>query len=381
VSVREVVTQVFSDRFGDSPTSLVRAPGRVNLIGEHTDYNDGFVLPMAIDKSIWFAIRPRQDRTVILQSIDLDDTLQFDLNQITHTDSGWGEYIKGTTWALQEAGYRLQGWEGVFAGDIPIGAGLSSSAAIEVGTTRAFSAVSNFSWSPVEMAKIAQNAETQWVGLKCGIMDHLISAAGEEGHALLIDCRSLDLQPVLLPPEVEVIILDTKTRRGHVDSAYNERRAQCDAAAELFGVTTLRDVSLPEFTDKQDGLAPLLRVRARHVITENNRVQEAVKAMGRGDAHELGELLNKSHASLREDYEVSGFELDAIVESAQNFPGCFGARMTGAGFGGCAVAVIRKDVSREFMQQVGEDYTVETGLEPDIFIAIATRGAQVIQPA
>jgi galactokinase len=197
---------------------------------------------MAIDRAIWIALRPRDDRRVLLHSLELDPTADFALDDFHHTDGGWTEYVKGVAWALQEAGLPLQGWEGVSTGDVPVGAGLSSSAALELAVARAFAAVSGFPWEPAQMARLAQKAENQWVGVNCGIMDQMISAAGKAGHALLIDCRSLETQLAPLPPETAVVILDTATRRGLVDSAYNERRAQCEAAAHFFGVPALRDV-------------------------------------------------------------------------------------------------------------------------------------------
>ncbi|MEA3310451.1 MAG: galactokinase family protein, partial [Chloroflexota bacterium] len=218
MSLPAAVTLIFAERFDEPPAFLVRAPGRVNLIGEHTDYNAGFVLPMAIDRALWIALRPRSDRRVSVHSLDFDETAEFELDALEQQDAGWVEYLKGVAWALQEAGYALRGWEGMLSGDVPSGAGLSSSAALELATARAFASVSAFPWDPVEMALLAQRAENEWVGVNCGIMDQLISAAGQAGHALLIDCRSLALTPVPLPPETVVVVLDTNTRRGLVAS-------------------------------------------------------------------------------------------------------------------------------------------------------------------
>ena len=237
----------FDSRFHQSPRWVVRAPGRVNLIGEHTDYNDGFVLPLAIDRAVWIALRPRDDRRVAVYSVDYDQMGEFSLDGLRNEKAGWIEYLKGTAWSLQDAGLALTGWEGVLQGDVPLGAGLSSSAALEMATARALAAAGNLDWNPAKMAKLGQRAENKWVGVNCGIMDQLISAAGRENHALLIDCRSLDCQPVPFPPGVAVVVLDTSTRRGLVDSAYNERRSQCEAAAKFFGVTALRDVTMEQF--------------------------------------------------------------------------------------------------------------------------------------
>ena len=222
------VSTAFQDRYGSPASVLVRAPGRVNLIGEHTDYNDGFVLPMAIDRSIWIALRPRSDSRVRVDALDYGNAVEFELEEMRHTGAGWGEYVKGVAWALRRHGFALCGWEGFIAGDVPIGAGLSSSAALEMATARAFAATSGLAWEPRTMARLGQLAENEWVGVNCGIMDQMISAAGEADHALLIDCRSLDSEAVPLPRDTVVVVLDTSTRRGLVDSAYNERRAQCE---------------------------------------------------------------------------------------------------------------------------------------------------------
>ncbi|HEX8317480.1 galactokinase, partial [Longimicrobium sp.] len=240
--LRARVTREFEARFGEPPACVARAPGRVNLIGEHTDYNDGFVLPMAIDRAVWIALRPCADRGVTVHSLDFAETRSFSLATLGCSEGGWIEYLRGMAWALEKKDRNLAGWEGVTAGDVPIGAGLSSSAAMELATARAFCAVSGFAWDAREMALLAQKAENGWVGVHCGVMDQMISAAGEEGHALLIDCRSLETRSVPLPPGTAVVILDTATRRGLVDSAYNERRRDTASAAAALAVPALRDV-------------------------------------------------------------------------------------------------------------------------------------------
>jgi galactokinase len=368
----------FVDRFGATPDVMVRAPGRVNLIGEHTDYNDGFVLPMAINRAVTIAARARQDRQVSLYALDMAEVASFDLDDLTHTDGGWAEYVKGMASILQQAGYGLLGWEGVMSGDVPIGAGLSSSAALELATARTFAAVSGFAWDGVEMAKLAQRAENQWVGVNCGIMDQMISAVGKAGHALLIDCRSLATELVPLPPATRVVILDTATRRGLVDSAYNERRQQCETAAAFFGVPALRDVTMQEFESRSSGLDPLTLRRARHIISENERTLEAAKAMQRGDAIQLGRLMVDSHNSMRDDFEISNRELNLMVEIALVQPGCYGARLTGAGFGGCAVALVRAEDTESFAEAVARQYEDESGLTPHVYICEATDGAALL---
>jgi galactokinase len=378
------VIREFEERFDAQPTFLARAPGRVNLIGDHTDYNEGFVLPMAIDRSVWIAIRPRNDRRVVVYSVDFDERAGFDLDAemssaLTGGErKGWIEYVHGVAWALRDAGYPLgRGWDGVAAGDVPVGAGLSSSAALELATARAFAGLGGLAWEPVAMARLAQRAENEWVGVNCGIMDQLISAAGRSGHALLIDCRSLQTRAVPLPPEASVVVLDTATRRGLVDSAYNERRAQCEAAAKLFGVGALRDVGAAAFVARAADLDALIRKRARHVITENERTLAAATALEGADVERVGRLMDESHASLRDDFEVSRPELDTIVRLARAQDGCYGARMTGAGFGGCAVALVAANSAQDFVREVTRRYAAEIGLQPALYVCAASQGASL----
>ncbi len=383
MDLQQTVTAAFTEKFNTPPSLIVQAPGRVNLIGEHTDYNDGFVLPMAIDRGIWLALRPREDDQVVVHSLDFEETAVFPLTNLQNTQSGWAEYLKGVAWALQENGYTLRGWEGVMAGDVPKGAGLSSSAALELATARAFQQVSGFAWDAPQMARLGQLAENKWVGVNCGIMDQMISAAGEAGHALLIDCRSLETQSVPLPPALDgsataVVILDTTTRRGLVDSAYNERRQQCEAAAAHFGVPALRDVSIGEFLAEADNLPELTRRRARHVITENLRTLNAAKAMQNADADLLGQLMNESHVSMRDDFEITNDELNVMVAAAQAQPSCYGARMTGGGFGGCAVALVHGEQVERFVTAVSHQYHQQTGLMPNIYVCQPSAGASVI---
>ena len=377
MNLQSRITAEFTQRFGSPPSAIVRAPGRVNLIGEHTDYNDGFVLPMAIDRAIWIALRPRPDRLVAAHSLDFDETAEFDLDRL-EKQSGWVEYPKGVAWSLQYAGYTLHGFDAVITGDVPIAAGLSSSAAWELAVARAFSVTSGFAWDAAKMALLAQRAENKWVGVNCGIMDQMISAAGQAKHALLIDCRSLETQTVPLPPNTVVIVLDTATRRGLVDSAYNERRTQCEAVAKFFGVTALRDVTLDQLNEKREKLDRVAYRRALHVISENERTLQAAEVMKRGEASELGQLMELSHMSLRDDFEVSSRELNLMVECAERQAGCYGARMTGAGFGGCAVALVRKDAAEAFSAGVAAEYQAETSLKPNIYICTASNGAEVV---
>lgn len=380
-TVRERVLREFEHRTGAKAIMLARAPGRVNLIGDHTDYNDGFVLPMAIDRAVWIALQPRADSHVVAHSIDFGEDATFDVHDITHGESGWAEYLRGVAWALDTRetrdGGALCGWEGVLAGDVPLGAGLSSSAALELATARAFAGVCNLPWDPTEMAVLAQRAENQWVGVNSGIMDQLISAAGVAGHALLIDCRSLATRAVALPADVSVVVLDTSTRRQLVASEYNERRARCEAAARQFGVRALRDVDERMFAERADSLDEVTRRRARHVVTENARVLAAAEALDAGDVRKVGALMNESHRSLRDDFEVSRPELDAMVTIARAQDGCYGARMTGAGFGGCAVALVARPAASRFADEVARRYESEVKLTPAVYVCAAAAGASL----
>jgi galactokinase len=367
----------YSSYFNAKPEFVVRAPGRVNLIGEHTDYNDGFVLPMAIDRAVWMALTPRADSRVHVHSLDYGTDSTFDLDSLTR-EKGWGEYIKGVAHQLRAENHHLRGFNAVMTGDIPRGAGLSSSAAVELAAARAFSVTSNIEWDAKQMARLAQKAENEWVGVNCGIMDQMASAASKSGYALFLDCRSLEIQHAPLPENAAVVILDTSTRRGLVESAYNERRSQCEEAARTFGVKALRDVECGTWgVALGRGLSEVVMKRARHIITENARVLEAVKAMKAGDVNRLGELFNASHESLRDDFEVTNDALNIIVECAREQTSCYGARMTGAGFGGCAVALVKKEKAEDFASAVSALYKERSGLDASVYVCQASEGAEV----
>lgn len=368
----------FKSIFKVEPACIVRAPGRVNLIGEHTDYNDGFVLPMAIDHAVWIALRPRKDRRVIVHALNLGKRAEFSLDGVGRAGN-WSDYLTGMAWSLQMDGYALRGWEGVMAGNVPRGAGLSSSAAVEVAVARAFASVSGFDWEAIRIARIGQRAENDWVGVNSGIMDQAVSAAAKAGHAFFLDCRTLDYEHIPVPKETAVVVMDTSTRRGLVASAYNERREQCDRAAQFLGVKALRDVSLERFRVEGGKLQGLILKRARHIITENARVLSAVAAMRDEDPVTLGRLFNESHASLRDDFEVTNDALNWVVEIAQAQSACLGARMTGAGFGGCAVALVRQDQAGVFADAVGAEYRARSGQEAAIFVSEAGEGASMIK--
>jgi len=376
---RERVMREFASRHGAPAAFIARGPGRVNLIGDHTDYNDGFVLPMAIDRAVWIALRPRRDGRVSVHSLDFDETREFNPSNGTRGEKGWVEYVRGVAWALRDSGRPVCGWDGVTVGDVPVGAGLSSSAALELAAARAFATSCAFAWEPAAMALLAQRAENHWVGVNCGIMDQLISAAGKAGHAMLIDCRTLETRAVPLPEGTAVVVLDTATRRGLVGTAYNERRSQCEAAAAVFGVPALRDVDLATFERRAPELNSETRRRARHVVTENARVLAAAEALAAGDVHTVGRLMTESHASLRDDFEVSRHELDIMADVAAAQFGCYGARMTGAGFGGCAVALVDGAAAADFSRDVAREYERATELRPAIYVCSAAQGASVEQ--
>jgi galactokinase len=370
------VLRAFAERFGGAASLIVHAPGRVNLLGEHTDYNEGFVLPMALHLGAWIALRPRADGRVVLRSLDFAEEQEFDLGRL-HRGQGWIEYVKGTAWAFQEAGASLRGWDGVVTGEIPIGAGLSSSAALEVASARAFVAASGLPWQPVTAARLAQRAENGWVGMQCGIMDQLVIACGRESHALLIDCRSLMTCPIPLPPGTVVAVLDTSTRRNLVDSTYNARRARCEEATRRCGVRSLRDLTLAELEERASDLTGEQLRLARHVVTENARTLAAADAMTRGDAAAVGELMDAGHRSLRDDFGVSSPALDAIVAAAQEAPGCHGARMTGAGLAGCAVALVEEAAAAAFVAETERAYRARTSLEATVHLSRPCGGADV----
>ena len=383
--LQQTVMQAFLQHFGAPPQWLVTAPGRINLIGEHTDYNDGFVLPMAIDRAVCIALRPRPGRQVRLHSLDFGQTLVFSLDALRNENGGWAEYVKGVAWALGEAGLKLGAWEGVLGGDVPIGAGLSSSAATELAVARAFAVASDLAWDPVAMAKLCQRAENRWVGLNCGIMDQLISAAGEAGHALLIDCRSLAITSVPVPPQVRFLVLDSAAPRTLAGSAYNVRRAECEAAVSKLqaaypGISALRDVTPAMLAAGADRLAPNELQRARHIVSENARVLASVQALNEGDMRRLGETMVDSHASLRDDYEVSSRELDTLVDLALATPGVLGGRLTGAGFGGCAIALVLPEAAGVASESIMQRYRAATGLPGSAFVTTASEGATLIDP-
>jgi galactokinase len=378
MTLRETVLTTFTGEIGHAPTLLARAPGRVNIIGEHTDYNDGFVLPAAIDRAILVAARPRSDSTVRLVSADFGDEVTFSLDDLHNPDlPGWTKYPRGSLWWLRENAYTVPGFDAVMGGSIPLASGLSSSAAVEVVMIELGLALAGREMAQVDKALAGVKVEHDFIGMPCGVMDQMASAMGVEGHALLIDCRSLETRPVPVPSGASLVILNTAKQRGLVDSEYAARREQCETAAEKLGVPALRDATIDQLEMEKAELGNLLYRRARHIITENDRVQATISALEQDDLDAVGELLRASHASLRDDYEVSCRELDIISDLANAQPGCYGARMTGAGFGGCAVALVRDDAVDALIDAVAPAYTERTGLTPEIYVCQAAAGSGV----
>ncbi len=377
--MRDQLHARFRERFQGSP-EIYRAPGRVNLIGEHTDYNDGFVMPLAIDLCCWVAIRPREDSLLSIYSENLNESVQVDLGQTNlNRAKGWSDYPVGVAAILQEAGYSLRGANLYIASEVPLGSGLSSSAAIEVATGYALLRVSGYPVEPLTLARLCQRAENEFVGARCGIMDQFTACHGETGKALLLDCRSLEYRGLMVPEHIALVVCNTKVKHALAGGEYNRRRAECEEAARslaasLPDVRALRDVNSMQLEENQAMLTTTLYKRARHVVTENERVQAAGKALERGDIKSLGELMRASHRSLRDDYEVSCAELEAMVEIAERQPGVYGSRMTGGGFGGCTITLVESQVSDEFRRKVAEQYQVSTGIVPDIYRVRASAG-------
>ena len=337
--------------YGAEPTLVVRAPGRVNLIGEHTDYNDGFVLPMALPFEIAIAGEPRTDGQVFAHSEGFDP-VEFTIDEPVRP-GGWETYVHGTAQMLGDSGYATGGWQATLASDIPAGASLSSSAALEVASGLAFVTSAGATIDPVELARVGQRVENDVLGLPSGIMDQLASAASAPDSAALIDCRSLTLTAVAMPDGLDIVIMDTGTRRELVDSEYAARRADCETAAAALGVPALRDATIDQIDQLTD---TRVRRRARHVITENARTLDAAQAMTAGDGAKLGRLMNASHASMRDDYDIVGPAQERMVTLAQQTPGCLGARMTGGGFAGACVALVASDQTTAFIAKLEQRY-------------------------
>jgi len=369
----------FQQHYGMHPSVIVRAPGRVNLIGEHTDYNDGFVFPVAIDRATYIAARLRSDRTVRVLSSDLNEEDAFSIDQIERSTRPWHNYIRGVVLALRVAGHALSGADLLIASDVPRGSGLSSSAALEVAVGYTFQVLNRLNILGEELALLAQGAENNFVGVQCGIMDQLIAVLGRADHALLIDCRDLTYRSVPLPPSVAVVVCDSHIPRTLAASAYNQRRQECDAAVRALqqwypGIRALRDVSEDQLAAHQHELPEPLRSRARHVVSENRRALQGAAALEAGNIATFGRLMNESHASLRDDYQVSLPDIDHLVTTAQHLDGCYGSRLTGAGFGGCTISLVERSNVEAFRHDLARAYHSATGRTATIYVCRASDG-------
>jgi galactokinase len=377
-SPRDRATQAYRQHFGSDPDMLFRAPGRVNLIGEHTDYNDGFVLPAAIDRETVVAIgaAPGSVITAIASDFGEDHDIFSLSDTITPVKADWANYVRGMAQAMLADGITLTGARMAIAGDVPLGSGLSSSAALEVAVGNALAGIAGYTIEPTRLAKIAQRAENEFVGCACGIMDQLISTRGKAGHALLIDCRSLECTPVSIPDGVSIIIAHSGVRHAHAGGEYNDRRAQCEAAAKHYGVPALRDLTADQLEAGKAGLADLPYRRARHVVTENARTEAAAQSLKHGNLQQLGELMAQSHASMRDDFEITVPAVDhlaAIMATATAGEG--GARMTGGGFGGCVIAVTPDARVPAVVKAIADQYRTPEGLAAEVFVCQPSAGA------
>ncbi|MEF2071261.1 galactokinase [Consotaella aegiceratis] len=361
------------------------APGRVNLIGEHTDYNDGFVLPVALDLATTVAIDKRADRQVQVETAMGGASFSFDLDEADpQPRHDWTDYVRGVAIMLEREGYRLAGGDLSIDSTVPTGSGLSSSAALEVSVGYALLQASGQSIALPRLAQLCQKAENEFVGTRCGIMDQFISCCGEAGHALLIDCRSLDYRPVPLPDEARVVICNSMVHHQHSTGEYNLRRQECERGVELLkpalgGISALRDVTEAMLETHRDLLPELTYRRCRHVVTENARVLAAAEALGAGNAAAFGELMKQSHVSMRDDYEISCREIDIMVDLALGEPGVYGSRMTGGGFGGCTVSLVAADAVDAFASRLTERYQAATGIAPQVFASIAGPGVGPVE--
>ena len=379
----QATIEAYRALFGDDPSHLSQAPGRVNVMGDHVDYNDGFVLPAAIGFHVCIAFTPRSDTKVRLHSIFYNQTLEFDLRTLARDpDHLWVNYAAGLGWSLAQAGYALRGFDGVMAGNVPIASGLSSSAALEIAAAQCFQTAGQLDIPRKEMAVLAQRAENDFVGLNCGIMDQFISVLGTAGHCLLIDCRSLEYELTSIPEGVSLVIGNTQASRSLAGSAYNQRRAECDEGLALLrqaepAIQSWRDVSLELVMRTRARMSETIHQRCRHVVTEIQRTRDTAAWFAEGEVERVGDAMNESHASLRDDYAVGSPALDAMVDIMQNHDGCLGARQTGAGFGGCAVALVKSGAEQALTETIRTQYGPRTSLSPEVYVSEASDGAWV----
>jgi galactokinase len=391
MSIPSQLRQIFQEKFGYAPSHVARAPGRVNLLGEHVDYNDGFVLPAAIDRATYIAFSPTKSPHTDLYAVDFDQWASFSPETLyakTQTDGsslpGWALYPAGVMWALREAGRDAPNIQAVYASDVPRGAGLSSSASVEMAFAIVWQTLGGWTLPPMQRALLGQKAENKYVGVNCGIMDQFASACGEKDKLMLLDCRSLEYQGLPLPKDVAIVIADTSVERTLTTSAYNDRRAACEEAVrilkqELPDIKALRDVSVGDFNRFSGKLTVEVEKRARHVVEEIARTNEAIELLHNGNVTGFGKLMNECHTSLRDLYEVSISELDVMARIAQFLEGCYGARLTGAGFGGCVASLVARDHVEAFAKSLAAGYESETGRHPEIYICEASDGAGLVE--
>ncbi len=387
MNVQTRVVRAYHEQFGRTPAHVARAPGRVNLLGEHVDYNDGFVLPAAINRATYIAFAPTGGEASTLRALDFNQAAGFSFASLRSKNDlqgsplpGWARYPAGVAWSLSEHGEAVRGMQAVFAADVPRGAGLSSSASVELAFATAWMELGGWNLPRMQVALLCQRAENQYVGVKCGIMDQFASACGQKDRLLLLDCRSLEYRLLPLPEGVDIIIADTTVRHSHATGGYNERRAACEEAVRLLQhnlpeISSLRDVSVADLNRLAATLPPEIEKRARHVVEEIDRTLHAVALLEAGNIHGFGLAMNASHASLRDLYEVSCPQADTMVRIAQSLDGCYGARITGGGFGGCTVNLVSRNRSQDFVKSLGIQYERETGLRSEIYVCKASAGA------
>jgi galactokinase len=385
ITPQDLARATFPDVFTECECSAVAvAPGRVNLIGEHTDYNNGFVLPMAINAHVAVAFSARTDNAVRAHSAVFEDTWEAAIHELTAPGgTEWFDYVAAVAWAMCDAGSHISGMDMVIAGDVPVGAGLASSAALEMAVARAICHVSSIEWDPVHMAAICQRAENRYVGVNCGIMDQFAASVCTAGSAMLLDCRTLEHRAVPIPSEAAFVIMDTGIRRSLVSSEYNDRRVSCEAAVAVLGqydpaVRSLRDVDTSTLDAAAEMLDGTLHRRASHVVNEIRRPVQMAESLRAGNLDLAGKLMDESHASLRDLYEVSCGELDFMTNIARNHGACFGARMTGAGFGGCAVALVASDRAHEFVSDIADQYSAACAVQSALYICKPSAGAAIV---
>jgi galactokinase len=381
---KDLVSSQFDERFGGLPSVWTQAPGRVDLMGSHTDYNLGYVLTQAIDRSTWIAARPREDNRVVVQSLDLPGQGEFDLGHIDYdTTVPWTNYVRGVASVLQQEGYALRGFDGLIHSTIPFGSGLSSSAALEVATAVLFDTLAVLNMDPVRMALLCQRAENEFVGMNCGILDQYSSAMGRTGSVLLLDCRDLSSQTKPLADGIRVVICDTRAKRELTGSEYPERRAQCEEGVRILsgfypGIWALRDVDLEQLESHKVDLPGVVYRRCRFIIEENQRVVDIADALTDGNREQILALMAASYAGARDLYEISSDEMEMMMAAMLSAPGVIGARQAGAGFGGCMVACVEQGQVEAFAGHVRDHYQASSGIEPAVCPVSAAPGAGLL---